>query len=79
MQSNAKANNYSSQFAFDYALYNLIASANDGHFHITPCTYTIFNFFIEPGVVSIAESTTSQPKLYNYCEHPSISPHYKSS
>ncbi|KPI42218.1 uncharacterized protein AB675_9695 [Cyphellophora attinorum] len=64
IQQKARTNGYSGQLDFDTDLKNLIDSANDGHFNIAPCSMAIFSFQFDVGLVSVAESTTSQPKIY---------------
>ena len=67
IETKAANNGYSGQLAFDTDLYNLIAAANDEHFHIDQlCTFYIFGFVTSQptALVSLADNATSQPQLY---------------
>ena len=58
------ANEFNSQYEFDTELTNLVRSANDGHFSITPCTAGLFTFIVPGTLVSVSENGTSLPKIW---------------
>ncbi|KAI1754864.1 hypothetical protein F4782DRAFT_463688 [Xylaria castorea] len=56
---------YKNQYEFDLDIENLIRSANDGHFFITPCSLAPFAFQRdEIGLVSVSEDGRKTPEIY---------------
>ncbi|KAF4999153.1 hypothetical protein FDECE_11582 [Fusarium decemcellulare] len=56
---------YSSHWEFDRAINSLVASANDGHFYLTQCSFSIFTFLRgdEP-IVSVSKDGLETPGVY---------------
>ncbi|KAI1736468.1 hypothetical protein F4680DRAFT_461156 [Xylaria scruposa] len=56
---------YKNQYEFDLDIGNLIRSANDGHFFITPCSLAPFAFQRdEIGLVSVSDDGRKTPQIY---------------
>ncbi|KAI0469225.1 hypothetical protein F4859DRAFT_487406 [Xylaria cf. heliscus] len=56
---------YTSQYEFDLDITNLIRSANDGHFSITPCSLAPFAFQRqEIGLASVSADGRQTPDIY---------------
>ncbi|KAI0452953.1 hypothetical protein F5B21DRAFT_318196 [Xylaria acuta] len=56
---------YTNQYEFDLDIENLIRSANDGHFFITPCSLAPFAFQRqEIGLVSVSGDGRRTPEIY---------------
>ncbi|KAI0438931.1 hypothetical protein F4803DRAFT_554562 [Xylaria telfairii] len=56
---------YTNQYEFDLDIENLIRSANDGHFFITPCSLAPFAFQRqEIGLISVSEDGRNIPEIY---------------
>jgi hypothetical protein len=65
IEQKAQDNEYESQTEFDTSLRNLLNSANDGHLGIQGlCSDSIFTFKLAVSLVSIANSSTSDPEIY---------------
>lgn len=60
----AKANSYASHYAFESAINNLIAQANDGHLSINGLCTQNFIFQRPQGLVSLSEDGVELPQLY---------------
>ncbi|ETN44385.1 uncharacterized protein HMPREF1541_10565 [Cyphellophora europaea CBS 101466] len=67
IEQKAQAKGYASQVDFDTAIRTLLSSANDGHLGIAGlCTDSIFSFRFDTILVSVANSSTSAPGVYEY-------------
>ncbi|KAI0192369.1 hypothetical protein EV127DRAFT_491545 [Xylaria flabelliformis] len=56
---------YKNQYEFDLDIGNLIRSANDGHFFMTPCSLAPFAFQRdEIGLISVSEDGRKTPQIY---------------
>ncbi|KAI0859884.1 hypothetical protein F4860DRAFT_515381 [Xylaria cubensis] len=56
---------YKNQYDFDLDIGNLIRSANDGHFFMTPCSLAPFAFQRdEIGLISVSEDGRKTPEIY---------------
>lgn len=64
IEKKASSDAYASQTDYDTELQDLVASANNEHLYIVPCTANVFNFFVNTSLVSIASSTDSQPQVF---------------
>ncbi|RFU29719.1 hypothetical protein B7463_g6596, partial [Scytalidium lignicola] len=64
IRSRAAAKQYKSQYDFDIDLYNLINTANDGHFALFPCSPTTINFGLQTSLVSVSSDGVAIPELY---------------
>ena len=58
---------YTSQYAFDSDIYNLVSMANDGHFAISLYSLSIFQFSLATSpLLSVSRDGASKPELYLY-------------
>lgn len=64
IRSRAESNTYKSQYQFDLDIFNLVSSANDGHFYIQLCSLQTFYFIIQPSLVSLSSDGTTAPLIY---------------
>jgi hypothetical protein len=55
---------FTSQYEFDSMVTELLASAQDGHLYVTPCTYSVFEFSIGFPLVSVSSDGLELPKIY---------------
>ena len=73
IRANASAGKYASQHDFDTAMYQLIATAKDGHFSMIFCSLGIFPFRRQQAnLVSISSNGVSDPEIYEYDDAPLI-------
>ena len=71
IRSNASANKYESQYAFDTAIQTLIGTANEGHLSISTCSYSVFTWK-QLAIVSISEDGVLIPNVYFYGNFPCV-------
>jgi hypothetical protein len=62
------AKGYKSQFDFDLDVFELVSSANDGHFALAPCSLAIFQFATAQNLVSLSSDGVQVPQLYTLGE-----------
>jgi hypothetical protein len=55
---------FSSQYEFDQAIDQLLATSNDGHLSIDTCSPQIFSFEVDLPVVSISTDGVKIPQIY---------------
>lgn len=60
------ANVYKSQYDFDIELFQLISSANDGHFAVFPCSMQLFLWQTDTALVSVSSDGVQIPKIYTF-------------
>lgn len=65
--ANATAGKFQSEFEFQSAMVQLVASAHDGHFAIRPDMFKAFSFRndLATDIVSVSVDGKQVPKLYN--------------
>lgn len=65
--ANATAGRFQSEFEFQSAMVQLVASAHDGHFAIRPDMFKAFSFRndLAVDIVSVSVDGKQVPKLYN--------------
>jgi hypothetical protein len=64
IRQNASAGTYPSQYAFDAALFDLVAQAHDGHFIYVPALVGAFQYYNDIPLISISGDGLSLPKVY---------------
>ncbi|KAH8805410.1 hypothetical protein F5884DRAFT_708792 [Xylogone sp. PMI_703] len=64
IRSKAAANQYTSQYAFDSDIANLVSSANDGHFQYQGCSMAVIGFATHTSLVSVSTDGVSIPAIY---------------
>lgn len=64
IRQNASVGAYSSQYAFDKAVANLVLGAHDGHFTYIPALLSTFSYHNNVPLISISEDGLVLPEVY---------------
>ncbi|KAH8821445.1 hypothetical protein F5884DRAFT_87204 [Xylogone sp. PMI_703] len=64
IRNKAAQNLYQSHYDFDTDLFNLVSSANDGHYAIQPCSLITILFSMAKPLVSVSSDGVSLPQIY---------------
>ncbi|CAL5873058.1 uncharacterized protein PFLUO_LOCUS7327 [Penicillium psychrofluorescens] len=66
---------FTSQYEFDMMVTELLASAQDGHLYVSPCSGSIFVFSIDFPLVSVSSDGLELPKIYAMNDSALLSTH----
>ncbi|KAJ5811283.1 hypothetical protein N7474_007584 [Penicillium riverlandense] len=66
---------FTSQYEFDTLVTELLASAQDGHLYVSPCSTSIFEFSIDFPLVSVSSDGLELPKIYAMNDSALLSTH----
>jgi len=64
IRQNASVGAYSSQYAFDAAVADLILQAHDGHFTYVPALLAAFEYHNDIPLISVSEDGVALPEVY---------------